>query len=114
VGSIITVSPVSCFPFLLFSILPSSSAGYEVDLGVDTSSFTHEGSAWYRTDTVGLLTCLDGYMNVALEQTEEYANGRLTGRFGECFLRGNNGMSSWYPSSRLHRFKGLGVGGSMV
>jgi hypothetical protein len=32
-------------------------------------------------------------MNVALEQTEEYANGRLTGRFGECFLRGNNGTS---------------------
>jgi hypothetical protein len=31
-------------------------------------------------------------MNVALEQTEEYSNGRLTGRFGECFLRGNNGM----------------------
>jgi hypothetical protein len=32
-------------------------------------------------------------MNVALEQTEEYSNGRLTGRFGECFLRGNNGTS---------------------
>jgi hypothetical protein len=33
-------------------------------------------------------------MNVALEQTEEYSNGRLTGRFGECFLRGNNGTFS--------------------
>ena len=32
-------------------------------------------------------------MNVALEQTEEYSGGRLTGRFGECFLRGNNGKS---------------------
>jgi U6 snRNA-associated Sm-like protein LSm6 len=51
------------------------------------------------TDPVGLLTCLDGYMNVALEQTEEYANGRLTGRFGECFLRGNNGKPSSSSSS---------------
>jgi hypothetical protein len=32
-------------------------------------------------------------MNVALENTEEWAGGRLTGRFGDCFLRGNNGKS---------------------
>ena len=38
-------------------------------------------------------------MNVALEQTEEYSNGRLTGRFGECFLRGNNGMSTLSDSN---------------
>jgi len=40
---------------------------------------------------LGLLTCLDGYMNVALEDTEEWAGGRITGRYGDCFLRGNNG-----------------------
>ena len=61
-----------------------------------TSSECRETSEAYcctGADGVGLLTCLDGYMNVALEQTEEYSGGRLTGRFGECFLRGNNGKS---------------------
>jgi len=38
----------------------------------------------------GLLTCLDGYMNVALEQTEEYVNGQLKRKYGDCFIRGNN------------------------
>ncbi|OCF46006.1 U6 snRNA-associated Sm-like protein LSm6 [Kwoniella heveanensis CBS 569] len=42
-------------------------------------------------DYHGLLTCLDGYMNVALEETEEWANGRKTAEYGDCFLRGNNG-----------------------
>ncbi|KAK6908021.1 U6 snRNA-associated Sm-like protein LSm6 [Kwoniella sp. B9012] len=41
-------------------------------------------------DYHGLLTCLDGYMNVALEDTEEWANGRKTAEYGDCFLRGNN------------------------
>ena len=40
--------------------------------------------------TIGLLTCLDGYMNVALEQTEEYVNGQLKRKYGDCFVRGNN------------------------
>lgn len=26
---------------------------------------------------LGVLACLDGYMNIALEQTEEYANGQV-------------------------------------
>jgi small nuclear ribonucleoprotein (snRNP)-like protein len=43
--------------------------------------------------TPGLLVCLDGYMNVALEETEEWSGGRLTSTFGDCFLRGNNGRS---------------------
>ena len=25
----------------------------------------------------GVLACLDGYMNIALEQTEEYSNGQV-------------------------------------
>ena len=39
----------------------------------------------------GLLSCLDGYMNIALEQTEECVNGRVTNRYGDAFVRGNNG-----------------------
>ncbi|OWT35867.1 U6 snRNA-associated Sm-like protein LSm6 [Cryptococcus neoformans] len=41
-------------------------------------------------DYTGLLTCLDGYMNVALEQAEEWAGEVKTAAYGDCFLRGNN------------------------
>ena len=38
----------------------------------------------------GILACLDGFMNIALEQTEEYLNGSLKHKYGDCFIRGNN------------------------
>ncbi|XP_061430739.1 U6 snRNA-associated Sm-like protein LSm6 [Lethenteron reissneri] len=41
-------------------------------------------------DYRGVLTCLDGYMNIALEQTEEYVNGQLKNKYGDAFIRGNN------------------------
>ena len=40
---------------------------------------------------LGVLACLDGYMNIALEQTEEYINGQLKNKHGDAFIRGNNG-----------------------
>ncbi|XP_054797679.1 sm-like protein LSM36B [Prosopis cineraria] len=33
---------------------------------------------------------LDGYMNIAMEQTEEYVNGQLKNKYGDAFIRGNN------------------------
>ena len=42
----------------------------------------------------GVLSCLDGYMNIALEQTEEHVNGHVTNRYGDAFIRGNNGMTA--------------------
>lgn len=39
---------------------------------------------------VGVLACLDGYMNIALDQTEEYVNGQLKNKYGDAFIRGNN------------------------
>lgn len=39
----------------------------------------------------GILACLDGFMNIAMEQTEEYVDGQLKARYGDCFIRGNNG-----------------------
>jgi hypothetical protein len=30
-------------------------------------------------------------MNIAMEQTEEYVNGSVTNRYGDTFIRGNNG-----------------------
>lgn len=41
----------------------------------------------------GVLACLDGYMNIAIEQTEEYVNGQLKNKYGDAFLRGNNGKN---------------------
>ena len=35
-------------------------------------------------DYRGILACLDGYMNIALEQTEEYVNGQVI--LGESHL----------------------------
>jgi U6 snRNA-associated Sm-like protein LSm6 len=42
-------------------------------------------------DYRGILACLDGFMNIAMEQTEEYVDGQLKARYGDCFIRGNNG-----------------------
>lgn len=42
---------------------------------------------------LGILACLDGYMNIALEQTEEYVNGQLKNKYGDTFIRGNNGKA---------------------
>ena len=41
----------------------------------------------------GILSCLDGFMNIALEQTEEYSNGQLKNKYGDAFIRGNNGKN---------------------
>ncbi|OQS07294.1 hypothetical protein THRCLA_00703, partial [Thraustotheca clavata] len=40
----------------------------------------------------GILACLDGFMNIAMEQTQEYVNGQLKAQYGDCFIRGNNGI----------------------
>ncbi len=42
-------------------------------------------------------------MNIALEQTEEHVNGRVTNRYGDAFIRGNNG-EYMHDYSRLARF----------
>ncbi|KAK6135967.1 hypothetical protein DH2020_030305 [Rehmannia glutinosa] len=49
-------------------------------------------------DYRGILACLDGYMNIAMEQTEEYVNGQLKNKYGDAFIRGNNGK--WQSQSR--------------
>jgi U6 snRNA-associated Sm-like protein LSm6 len=40
----------------------------------------------------GELSSVDGYMNIALEKTEEYVAGKLRNRYGDVFIRGNNGL----------------------
>ena len=43
----------------------------------------------------GELQSVDGYMNIALEKCEEYVNGKLRRTYGDAFVRGNNGESSF-------------------
>ncbi len=38
----------------------------------------------------GILACLDSFMNIALEQTQEMVNGQRTNSYNDCFIRGNN------------------------
>ncbi|KAL4896384.1 U6 snRNA-associated Sm-like protein LSm6 [Aspergillus ambiguus] len=38
----------------------------------------------------GELQSVDGYMNIALEKSEEYVNGKLRRNYGDAFVRGNN------------------------
>ncbi|KAI0889724.1 U6 snRNA-associated Sm-like protein LSm6 [Annulohypoxylon maeteangense] len=40
----------------------------------------------------GELQSVDGYMNIALEKTEEYVNGVRRRAYGDAFVRGNNVM----------------------
>ena len=40
---------------------------------------------------IGELQSVDGYMNIALEKTEEYVGGQLKHKYGDVFIRGNNG-----------------------
>ncbi|GES75308.1 U6 snRNA-associated Sm-like protein LSm6 [Rhizophagus clarus] len=47
-------------------------------------------------DYRGILSCLDGYMNIALEQTEEWVNGQLKNKYGDAFIRGNNVLRNFY------------------
>lgn len=44
------------------------------------------------TSLVGELQSVDGYMNIALEQTKEFVDGKLRRNYGDAFVRGNNGV----------------------
>uniref|UniRef100_A0A2K6TUE0 Sm domain-containing protein n=1 Tax=Saimiri boliviensis boliviensis TaxID=39432 RepID=A0A2K6TUE0_SAIBB len=49
---------------------------------------------------VVVLACLDGYMNIALEQTEEDVSGPLKSKYGNALIRGNNEL---YISTQKRR-----------
>ncbi|KAJ9606400.1 U4/U6-U5 snRNP complex subunit lsm6 [Cladophialophora chaetospira] len=41
----------------------------------------------------GELQSVDGYMNIALEKCAEHVDGKLRRRYGDAFVRGNNGST---------------------
>ena len=51
----------------------------------------------------GELQSVDGYMNIALEKTEELIDGKLRRKYGDAFIRGNNGkpFSNKVPKDAL-------------
>ncbi|KAL7275479.1 U4/U6-U5 snRNP complex subunit lsm6 [Rhizina undulata] len=66
----------------------------------------------------GELSSVDGYMNIALEKTEEYVGGQLKNRYGDVFIRGNNGIAPLhFRKLSGHKRRGRGIveeGGSKV
>ncbi|KAK4530741.1 hypothetical protein CCYA_CCYA05G1598 [Cyanidiococcus yangmingshanensis] len=42
------------------------------------------------TEYRGKLVCLDGYLNIVLENSAEFVNGELKRRYGDTLLRGSN------------------------
>lgn len=48
-------------------------------------------SAHANFELLGELQSVDGYMNIALEKTEEHVNGVKKRSYGDAFVRGNNG-----------------------
>uniref|UniRef100_A0A2K6GIC4 Sm domain-containing protein n=1 Tax=Propithecus coquereli TaxID=379532 RepID=A0A2K6GIC4_PROCO len=42
-----------------------------------------------KVDYRRVLACLDGYMNIALEQTEVYVSGQVKHKCGDAFIPGN-------------------------
>jgi len=39
----------------------------------------------------GVLACLDGFLNIVLEQVEESEGGEVVNKYPQAFIRGNNG-----------------------
>ncbi|KAF7845720.1 hypothetical protein BT93_L0993 [Corymbia citriodora subsp. variegata] len=44
----------------------------------------------------GVVYKVDGYMNIALEQTRELVDGKVRRNYGDAFVRGNNGALDLY------------------
>lgn len=56
----------------------------------------------------GNLQTIDGFMNVVLDEGKETVNGKVTKKYGDVFIRGNNGMykeNYWDINSVLLTFR---------
>jgi U6 snRNA-associated Sm-like protein LSm6 len=51
----------------------------------------------------GELQSVDGYMNIALEKTEEYVQGVKKRSYGDAFVRGNNGKTTFVSLFKFPR-----------
>jgi len=51
--------------------------------------------------SLGQLQSVDGYMNIALEDTKEVVSGRVRKNYGDAFIRGNNGERPFVHSRHI-------------
>lgn len=68
---------------------------------MDCGGRGRKGGGLYGADCeeTGELSSVDGYMNIALEKTVEYVNGEVRNKYGDVFIRGNNGTAETSPRS---------------
>lgn len=57
----------------------------------------------------GELSSVDGYMNIALEKTVEYVGGQVRNKYGDVFIRGNNGEFGLRVKGGWERREGGGL-----
>lgn len=58
---------------------------------LDICLLAEETNERLMLSTIGELQSVDGYMNIALEKTQEYVDGKARRSYGDAFVRGNNG-----------------------
>lgn len=78
----------------------------KLNSGVEYTGIVEPSRSEYSTLTrlpLGLLSSIDGYMNLAMERTKEYVSEVLRKDYGDCFIRGNNGalVPSSFPSPKF-------------
>uniref|UniRef100_A0A914S004 Sm domain-containing protein n=1 Tax=Parascaris equorum TaxID=6256 RepID=A0A914S004_PAREQ len=84
--------------FVCIELYECAALTLDVELG---DSWNHREARRREAELRRILSCLDGFMNIALEQTEEYSNGQLKNKYGDAFIRGNNGTLFFYFSTNL-------------
>lgn len=57
-------------------------------IGTQVNVKLHNGVSY-----IGKLQSIDGFMNVVMDSASEYVGGNASGaKYGDVFIRGNNGM----------------------
>ncbi|KAF3493367.1 hypothetical protein DY000_02056654 [Brassica cretica] len=69
---------ILCYSDLCAMFLSRSLQAYYIEFFITN---------WFLFYYTGILACLDGYMNIAMGQTEEYVNGQLKNKYGDAFIR---------------------------
>jgi U6 snRNA-associated Sm-like protein LSm6 len=69
------------------SVKLNSGISYKGTTAAYSSSYTHRAH-------LGTLLCLDGFMNIALENSTEHCGAHVSNSFKNIFIRGNNGKET--------------------
>ena len=72
-----------------------STVRVKLNSGVEYTGISRFVAKWSQSSAqkeAGLLSSIDGYMNLAMEKTKEFVSGSLRREYGDCFIRGNNGV----------------------